>query len=109
MEMTYRRMLKYPPVYNLMVVLVVSEEYELAREASEELKGIIDCNSKEALGMRVIGPSDATIAKINDIYRRVIYIKTENTKKIIDIQNIIDNYDKDRVSVMLDVNPVNMY
>lgn len=108
MEMTYRKMLRYPPVFNMAVVIIASEDYEYAKSASDELKSRFDVISDKNT-MRVIGPSDAGIAKINNIYRRVIYIKAENIDKIVDIQVIIDDYDKDGVSILLDVNPMNAY
>ena len=108
-EITYRRLLKYPPVYNMMVVLLTSTEYEEVVNASEELYKKIYKAATELDNVRVIGPSDATILKIKEQYRRVIYIKSTNSEDLEVIRNIVDEYTKDGVKLAVDVNPVNMY
>ena len=111
MEMSYRRLLKYPPVYNMMVVLMVSDDYDSVCQASKELHKIINekvCsiyNNK----VRLIGPSDATICKINNIYRRVLYVKFMDLQVIDSVRSIVEQNDNEKVSIMLDVNPENMY
>lgn len=109
MEMSYRRLLRYPPVYNMMVVLVCSEDYELSVAASDDIFKIICSKITDDKLIRVIGPSDATIGKINDIYRRVIYVKVKDIDKLINIRELVDEYNQANVSVLVDVNPVNMY
>ncbi len=109
MEMAYRRLMKYPPIYNMMVVLITSKSYDMAVNASEELKKILAAGVKREDNMRVIGPSDATICKINDIYRRVIYVKTENIAALNEKRNLIDDYSNENINIMVDVNPINMY
>jgi len=109
MEMSYRRLLRYPPVYNMMVVLVGSEDYELSVAASDDIFKIICSKITDDKLIRVIGPSDATIGKINDIYRRVIYVKVKDIDKLINIRELVDEYNQANVSVLVDVNPVNMY
>lgn len=109
MEMTYRRMLKYPPVYNMMVVLLVSEDYDKAKEASEELKHLLDKVVEDKRKLRIVGPSDATIARINNVYRRVLYVKSETIEGLYKLQRVIDEYEREQISVLVDVNPVNMY
>ncbi len=108
-EMTYRRMLKYPPVYNMMVVLLVSLVYDDVVNASEELTNLIKDKTKDEKKVRVIGPSDATITKIKNLYRRVIYIKTREQQELELVRDIIDTYEKEGVKIAVDVNPVNMY
>lgn len=124
MEMTYRRMMKYPPVYNMLVILIVSEDYELAVSSSEEIKRQLaliagleyntpmnraERDKARKKSIRIIGPSDATIGRINNLYRRVIYVKYKDYKITAEFGKYIDAYNKEKVSVMMDVNPVNMY
>lgn len=109
MEMSYRSLLKYPPVYNMMVVLIASENYDAAVKASENLYRQISDASREFSGVRVIGPGDATIGRINDIYRRVIYVKAQKEDELSKIRDVADEYSDESVSVLVDVNPVNMY
>ncbi len=109
MEMSYRRLLRYPPVYNMMVVLVTSEIRELSVEASEEIYKSIDNVCRDMDNTRVIGPSDASIGRINNIYRRVIYVKSGSEKEITQIKDIAEEYTKEGVAVVVDINPVNTY
>lgn len=109
MEMSYRRLLKYPPVYNMMVLLITSEDKDMAYEASKQL---VTALKKLGAGMdklRIIGPGDASISKINDVYRRVIYIKAYGMDNIIKMRQAIDNYNQDGVNISVDVNPMSTY
>ncbi len=108
-EMTYRKLLKYPPVYNMMVVLLVGLVYDEVVKASDELSEIIRNTRSEDKTLRVIGPSDATISRIKDLYRRVIYIKGKEEESLYNIRRLIDAYERDGIKVVVDVNPVNMY
>ncbi|MBO6113962.1 MAG: primosomal protein N' [Lachnospiraceae bacterium] len=109
MEISYRRLLKYPPVYNMMVMLLTSDDYDrLNTETDKAAK----CIKEEVLGdkkIRIIGPADASIVKINDIYRKVIYIKSDDLSKLRRIREIFDDYEAEDISIMFDVNPVNTY
>ena len=40
----------------------------------------------------VIGPSDEAIAKINDVYRKALYIKHGDAKVITAMKNIVEQY-----------------
>ncbi len=109
MEMSYRKLLRYPPVYNMMVVLVTSENKELSIEASKELFSEMDSACRNMKKTRAIGPSDASIGKINNVYRRVIYVKSGDQEEISKIKDIAEEYIKEEVTITVDVNPVNTY
>ena len=60
----------------------------------------------------MIGPADAGISKINDVYRKVIYIKTEQYETLVSIKDFVDKSIRDnikykKISVQFDFNPVN--
>lgn len=109
MEMSYRRLLRYPPVYNMMVVLITSDKYDDAVSVSKDIYKNINRSCKTMDGAKAIGPGDASIAKINDVYRRVIYIKSRRLDDLGKIRDIVDEYETDKVNILVDVNPVNMY
>jgi len=48
--------------------------------------------------VNIIGPADAAVYKINDIYNRVIYYKCRDYALLIQIKDIIENYLKCNVS-----------
>ncbi|MGN0152038.1 MAG: primosomal protein N' [Wujia sp.] len=108
-EMSYRRLLRYPPVYNMMVLLVTSPVSEDAVAASEELAGQLKKKAASCEHVRVIGPGEASIGKINEVYRRVIYIKAMGMPALADMRDIADAYSRENVSVAVDVNPMMAY
>lgn len=109
MEMSYRRLLKYPPVYNMMVLLITSEDKEALYEASKQLAAELKKLGANMDRLRVIGPGDASVGRINDVYRRVIYIKAYGMDNIIKLRQAADNYSYDGVNISVDVNPMSTY
>ena len=60
--------------------------------------------------MQLVGPADAAVSRVNDVYRKVIYIKTKEYDTLVDIKDNIEKYVKDNplyknVSVQFDFNP----
>lgn len=109
MEMEYRRLLKYPPVYNMMVVLMESEYEQNALSASKELYQQLSQLTKNMKATKAIGPCDASVAKINNIYRRLIYVKSSDETELKAVMDKIEEYNIENVNITLDVNPVRMY
>ena len=115
-EITYRMLMSYPPIWNLLVIMCTGEqEAQLAyvtAKLMKRLQGHVE--TEEALAgenVRLIGPADATIAKVNDIYRKVIYIKTKKYDTLVLLKERLEFYMKDNrdfqnVSVQFDFNPM---
>ena len=61
--------------------------------------------------MAVIGPAKATIAKTNDFYRNVLYIKAENYDILTELASCLENYRETEKNVILqlDFNPMGNY
>ena len=61
--------------------------------------------------IQLIGPADATIAKVNDIYRKVIYMKTSDYAALISIKDGIEQVVKadtamKHANISFDFNPM---
>ena len=59
-----------------------------------------------------IGPSNAPVAKISDVYRKVIYVKTKEYQTLVILKDDLEVFMKDNhryqnVAVGFDFNPVN--
>ena len=110
-EISYRQMLMYPPVGQLMLILCESEDYDRVVKYSDYLAGKIKNDIiTGAFRALVIGPADASIVKIQDIYRRVIYVKSTDYDKLVYIKDCIENTEglnANRVRVSFDFNPLN--
>lgn len=110
-EIEYRKMLYYPPVWNLLVILCASKEEQRAYAAATLLVEQID----ETKGLRrdkvfPIGPADAAIAKVSDVYKKVIYIKAEKYRALVELKDMLEEYMRDNrrfsdVIVQFDFNP----
>ncbi len=84
-EMSYRRLLHYPPVYELMCVCISSEKEMPLIELSDELAKKV----REEMDVDVVGPAEAYIYRINNVYRRVIYIKSDVYNKLTEAAGIL--------------------
>ena len=90
-EMEYRTLAGYPPAGGLLAVHCACAEEALLQTACGYLKQFI----LKAAGTRkvsVLGPAEESVAKIQDIYRMVIYIKHENIQVLTAIKNRIEQY-----------------
>ena len=90
-EIAYRQLLSYPPVQNMMTVSMTSGNEDALTKATEELAEIV---KEEAVKYRllVIGPANAQIYKINDIYNKVLYVRAEEYDRLTGIMEQIENY-----------------
>ncbi len=115
-ELAYRRALGYPPAANILAVLILSAKEELAEAAAKLLAGATEQFAGEHADAEFerIGPVPASLAKANDIYRYVIYIKQENYNALVALKNFLEGYilysEKfKQVNVQFDFNPMNGY
>lgn len=115
-EILYRQLMSYTPIYNLLVLMCTSENEQLLVRITEKLVHNMqqDIARDELLNkapIQLIGPAEASIAKISDIYRKVIYIKTREYEHLVHIKELTEKYMKDNrdfanVSVIFDFNPM---
>ncbi len=88
-EMAYRQVLHYPPACELLSVLVSSRDERVLNEAVTQLHGWV-LNMPEAAHIQLIGPAEAPIYKVNDIYRKILYMKQENYGILVKIKNRLE-------------------
>ncbi len=87
-EILMRRMLQYPPVSNILGVLVLSEQ----KQRGEALAGYLAEQMREAEDIIVLGPTEAPIGKLRDVYRRVIYVKAAQYDRLCQIKDELEIY-----------------
>ena len=112
-EIAYRSLMGYPPVSNILAVLVSSKNSEKAAETAEYLKQMI---IRDFAGerLRVIGPADESISRVNDFYKKIIYIKNEDYALLTRVKDNLEKYADEgdlgrEVYVHFDFNPMNSY
>ncbi|MCI8327896.1 MAG: primosomal protein N', partial [Lachnospiraceae bacterium] len=109
-EIRYRDLLNYPPVWNLLVVLILSSEEENAKKTAQILaQRIRELEMKE---IALIGPTSPTVGKINDIYRKILYLKSNQYEKLVTVKDKIEQWIETQTIqgetyVQFDFNPVN--
>lgn len=90
-EMSYRMAAGYPPAKRMMSIHGSCRDETHLQTAMEYLKKMIYRIRKEEK-IRVIGPAEESIGKIQDVYRKVIYVKGGSLKELITIKNKLEKY-----------------
>ena len=81
-ELKYRRWMHYPPFGALANVLVQSQKLEEAAEWSSVLGKYLVQNQNRGAAVRVLGPCTAPIARIKNVYRFHMILKSANRKAL---------------------------
>jgi len=87
-ELSFRRLMSYPPEISLLSVRVMSEDERLLEEVSARLAGLcIEAGKYE--GIVVIGPCNDGVSKVKDIFRKMIYLKYRDRNRLIEFREMI--------------------
>jgi len=114
-EMLYRSLMQYPPAANILLILITSKTEATVDKAAVHLgEAVKDLLSRNAIEAQMIGPAPAVLAKANDIYRRVIYIKYSEYDKLVEIKNNLEGYFNysnqfSGCNLQFDFNPMSSY
>ena len=90
-EMRFRQLSGYPPAGAMMAVHCSSED----RQKLEVAAGYLAKFIRQAAGRckaSVIGPADEPVAKINDVYRKALYIKHADGRILTAVKNVVEQY-----------------
>ena len=102
-EMKIRKILKYPPFYNLCLIKIQGINATKCEEESNKIITYLKNNLKDEI---ILGPTTAMIPKVNNIYHYQIIIKYKDTKKIYQYLKFInDKYANNKITVGIDFNP----
>lgn len=109
-EIRYRELMGYPPAEHLLAVFVSCEDEALLEKGCGYLKEYM-LRVKGRSGAEVIGPASPGIDKIKDVYRRVIYVKAENYRGLVEIKDRTEKYIEinsgfDKMRIQFDFNPM---
>ncbi len=117
-EILYRKLMRYPPAWNMLHILAASPKQEDALLCMNQIAAWIQGElQKTGAGgvwkqLLVVGPSDAPIARIQDVYRRVLYMKHPDYLVLVKVKDFLEKKLRDltewkKVSVQFDFNPMN--
>ena len=92
-EMAYRMLMDYPPAAHMLSVLVSGENEELLEQGMDYLAKFVE-RIASRYRIPVIGPAYAAVGKVNDIYRKVLYLKHRDERILQDIKDKTEKYIK---------------
>ena len=112
-EMDYRMLMGYPPVEQLLAVLMTGPEEEILETAAKYLKEFVLRIDKNKL-LKIIGPASPYVAKVNDVYRRILYLKGADYGLLIEVKNRMEQYIEINTGfrtlrIQFDFNPMNIF
>lgn len=111
-EMAYRMLMDYPPAYHMLAVMLTGEE---EKRLDSRASMLADALKKSNPDVRIIGPAPASIGKINDKYRQIIYIKHVQTDVLIRVKDRAESIVKANevllkdILISFDMDPVHAY
>ena len=104
-EIRFRRRMQYPPIGWMCEVMAVSAEEELANQWIWQVQLLI--NKRFCDIIKIIGPSDAPIARLKDMWRKHLYIRSNDHKAYLEamelIQEITEQAAVQKVSIFVTV------
>lgn len=112
-EIAFRQLMGYAPFGHMMTVLMTSKDEKYIIRLSYSIFDQLSPYEGKDMA-ELLGPSPASMSKIKDTYRRVIYVKSKNYKLLTTmadrLYDIMRNEDKRRIgAILIDINPMMGY
>ncbi len=112
-EILYRELLMYPPAAHMLAVLVISAKEDEGEYITRRFSELIKQRFSDNKELYIIGPAQASLSKLNDMYRHVIYFKHKDYEKLVMIKDMLEAYSKEEnlkyQNILYDFDPVNIY
>ena len=111
-EISFRRLMNYPPSWNILKVIISGNNEESLEKEVERLspciKGIISEKVKGGHAVKLFGPSQERIFKLNDTYRYSAYLKSDDYAELVRIKDRLTTYTPQNtgISIQFDFNPI---
>ena len=104
-EMSIRKMLKYPPYYYLCNIKISGKDADYIYAEALKIKRSLDRNIPNDI---ILGPSNSSIFRVNNLFRYNIIIKYKNDMNLYEILNkIIEHYKTNiKIKIDIDFNPI---
>lgn len=111
-EMNYRMLMGYPPAEELLAIWMTGQSEEHLKVAAGYLKEFTERINREGR-LTVIGPAVPYVSKVNDQYRQIIYVKSEDYELLVRTKDLLEQYIDmnrgfDQLRIQFDFNPLNI-
>ncbi len=106
-ELPYRQMLHYPPIYAMMTVLFSSRDEAAAGRAARSAQVLVDryiARYPKDQAPELIGPCDAAVSKIMDVYHKNLFVRHRDRKVLVAIKNGLEQmapWKKEKAGVLV--------
>lgn len=90
-EIGYRELMDYPPAYHMMAIHASCPEEERLEQAMEYIRRFLLRFHVEPR-VQLIGPARESVAKISDLYRFVLYVKTSSPEVLFSLRERLERY-----------------
>lgn len=112
-ELSYRKLMEYPPEAHLLAVYLSHKNKEGLETGAERLKNILG-KQEESKRLQLIGPADAYVAKLNDVYRKMIYLKSKEEELLLKVKEKLEllsqqDTELNQLNIQFDMNPMNSF
>ena len=120
-EIAYRRLLRFPPVWHLSALLFVSDDEAFLKQETDrigerlrkELSREMSAQGRSCSGSTdIIGPAEAMIYRVNERYRRVIYLKSADAGILFRAaglaEKLLGEEGKKKIEFTPDLDPMNI-
>lgn len=112
-EIAYRELMGYPPVEHMLAVLIVSRVQEDGEKLGEKMAELVRKEMEKVPGLRVIGPAEASIGKLSDLYRHTLYLRHGDYQVLVKAKDRLEHFCKEHEqreqTVQFDFDPMNTY
>lgn len=104
-EMKIRKMLKYSPYYYMTLISITSKDYNTGFEEANKIGNYLKSKLNNSI---ILGPTTASMFKINNIYHYQIIIKYQKDDNLYETLKFIDNMYKsnNKIKVEFDFDPI---
>ncbi len=111
-EIAFRKLMHYPPAWNMLVVHLSADDEGLVNRAADMVQYKVAAligNRSDAV--QVIGPTDAIVSKVQDRYRKVLFLKSAAYGRLVRLKDALDAYIKEEpafaeIQMVFDFNPM---
>lgn len=114
-EYTYRKLMAYPPCAHMLVLLIQSgDESQSVLAMLRIVKMIEQSQKEESMPVQILNPGQASLSKLKDMYRQVLYLKHSDKERLLDLKRRLEPVLEKHpmfagISIQFDFDPLSHY
>ena len=107
--------MSYPPFAHMLVILIQSGDESQSIIAMLRIEKIIEqSQSGESDPIQILNPGQASLSKLKDVYRQVLYLKHKEEERLLDLKRRLEPVLEKHpmfagISIQFDFDPLSHY